>query len=80
MGNLYGRKYKDLYDKDFLTGKPMKLRNKGKAFLFKTNKYLYKYLNKWMAFLSRQEKALYFILFLLFRRLYKPTFSYWNGT
>jgi glycosyltransferase involved in cell wall biosynthesis len=72
-GNLYGKKYNDLYDKEFLTGKPLSFRNKAKAFLFKTNKHLYKYTNKFVTFLSRSVNVFYFLLFFFASAVfYKP--------
>lgn len=45
VGNLYDKKYNNLYSKSFLIGKPQSIRNKLKARLFIFNKRLYKIIN-----------------------------------
>ena len=42
-GDFYSNQYKDLYNKMFLIGKPLSIKNKAKSYLFILNKMLYKF-------------------------------------
>jgi len=53
-GNLYSIKFKNVYNKKFLIGKPLSRNNKIKAYLFIMNKGVYKFLNN-MYRLSRNS-------------------------
>lgn len=44
VGDLYSEKYKGIYDKRFLIGKPMNIKVKIKSYLFILNKRAYKHL------------------------------------
>jgi len=45
-GDLYEKKYNELYSKDFLIGKSISIKNKMKVRLFMFNKRIYKWMNK----------------------------------
>lgn len=45
-GDLYEKKYNELYSKDFLMGKSISIKNKMKVRLFMFNKRIYKWMNK----------------------------------
>lgn len=46
LGDLYDKKYNNIYSKKFLKGKSLTRKNKVKAGLFILNKKVYKILNK----------------------------------
>lgn len=54
IGNLYSNKYKNVYNKKFIFGKPLSRKNKIKAYLFIMNKRVYKFSNN-MYRLSRNS-------------------------